>query len=41
MSGARWRCVTEAVRNFCENMDENDIFGVMLFNDKAEFLSVQ
>jgi len=41
MSGSRWNSVTEAVRNFCNNTVDSDIFGVMLFNDKAQFLNFQ
>jgi len=41
MAGGRWRRVTEAVRGFCNNMVETDIFGVMLFNDKVEFVNFE
>ncbi len=35
----RWRKVVGAVNGFLDKLVPADIFGVMTFNDKAEFLT--
>ena len=35
MSGGRWRRVCGAINGFCQGMGQNDILGVILFNEKV------
>ena len=39
MSGGRWRRVCGAIQGFCQGMGENDILGVVLFNEKVECIT--
>ena len=35
MSGGRWRRACGAIQGFCQGMGQNDILGVILFNEKV------
>eukprot|EP01084_Bolivina_argentea_P087680 158350_1 len=39
MRGKRWNAVIRAMRNFLNNLDEDDILGCVLFNHKVELIT--